>query len=230
MGGENKGLSKRHIFKSVEDSLKRLQTDYIDLYQSHKDDPDTPQQETLEAYAELVKQGKIKAIGASNFSASRLTGALDISKQNSFPVYQTLQPEYNLYAREGYEAELEAVCLEHNIGVITYFSLASGFLTGKYRSESDFGKSARGGGMKRFLNDRGFKILDALDEVSKQLKATHAQIALAWLIARKGISAPIVSATSIEQLNDIMKAVELKLDTNVIASLDIASAWRAKTA
>ena len=225
MGGENKGLSKRHIFKSVEDSLKRLQTDHIDLYQSHKDDPDTAQEETLEAYDELVKQGKIKVIGASNFSGTRLTEALAISKQKGYPVYQTLQPEYNLYAREGYETDLEPVCLEHGIGVITYFSLASGFLTGKYRSEEDFGKSARGGGMKKYLNERGFKILAALDEVAKEVNATHAQISLAWLIARQGITAPIVSATNIEQLNDILKAVEVNLDAAAIAKLDEASAW-----
>ena len=226
MGGTNKGLSKAHIFKSVDDSLKRLQTDYIDLYQSHKDDPDTQQQETLSAYAELVKQGKVKVIGASNFSAARLTEALAISKQNNYPVYQTLQPEYNLYAREVYEKELELVCIEYGIGVITYFSLASGFLTGKYRSENDFGKSLRGGGMKRFLNERGFKILAALDEVSKQLNATQAQIALAWLIARKGITAPIVSATNNEQLSDILKAVDIKLDAAAIDTLNSASAWQ----
>ena len=225
MGGENKGLSKRHIFKSVEDSLKRLQTDHIDLYQSHKDDPDTAQEETLEAYDELVKQGKIKVIGASNFSGTRLTEALAISKQKGYPVYQTLQPEYNLFAREGYETDLEPVCLEYGIGVITYFSLASGFLTGKYRSEQDFGKSARGGGMKKYLNERGFKILAALDEVAKEVNATHAQISLAWLIARKGLTAPIVSATSIEQLNDILKALEVNLDAAAIAKLDEASAW-----
>ena len=226
MGGENKGLSQKHIFKSLEDSLKRLQTDYIDLYQSHKDDPDTPQEETLAAYAELVKQGKVKAIGASNYGAARLSEALNISEQKGYPVYQTLQPEYNLYAREGYEKELESFCVQHGIGVITYFSLASGFLTGKYRGEDDFGKSKRGGGMKRFLNERGFKILEALDEVSKQLNATQAQIALSWLIARKGITAPIVSATNLEQLNDILKSVEVKLDASAINKLDQASEWK----
>ena len=226
MGGENKGLSQKHIFKSVEDSLKRLQTDYIDLYQSHKDDPDIPQEETLSTYAELVKQGEVKAIGASNYSAARLAEALSISEQKGFPLYQTLQPEYNLYAREGYEKELEPFCVQHGIGVITYFSLASGFLTGKYRGEDDFGKSKRGGGMKRFLNERGFKILEALDEVSKQLNATQAQIALAWLIARKGITTPIVSATNIEQLNDILKSVEVKLNASAINKLDQASEWK----
>jgi len=228
MGGENKGLSKRHIFKSVEDSLKRLQTDYIDLYQSHKDDPDTPQEETLAAYAELVKQGKVKAIGASNYSAERLSEALDISTQKGYPFYDTLQPEYNLYAREGKEKDNEKLCLEEGIGVITYFSLASGFITGKYRSENDFGKSARGGGMKKFLNERGFAILAALDEISKELNATQAQVALAWLIARKGITAPIVSATNLDQLSDILKSVDLKLDAAAIGKLDSASAWKAQ--
>ena len=226
MGGENKGLSKKHILKSVEDSLKRLQTDYIDLYQSHKDDPDTPQQETLEAYYELIKSGKVKFIGASNYTAARLGEALEISKEKHLPVYQTLQPHYNLFDREVYEKELEPFCIENGLGVITYFSLASGFLTGKYRSENDFGKSARGGGMKRFLNERGFKILAALDEVSKELNATQAQIALAWVIARKGITAPIVSATNLDQLHDILKSVDVKLSDEAIRKLDVASEWR----
>jgi aryl-alcohol dehydrogenase-like predicted oxidoreductase len=230
MGGENKGLSKRHIFKSVEDSLKRLQTDHIDLYQSHRDDPTIPQEETLSAYDELVKQGKVKVIGASNYSGARLTEALAISKQKGFPLYQTLQPEYNLYAREVYEKDLEPVCLANGLGVITYFSLASGFLTGKYRTEADFGKSVRGGGMKRFLNERGFAILAALDEVSKQLNATQAQVALGWLMARKGITAPIVSATSLEQLSDILKSVEVKLDAAAVDKLDNASEWKGETA
>ena len=226
MGGENKGLSKKHIIKSVEDSLKRLQTDYIDLYQSHKDDPDTPQQETLEAYYELIKPGKVKFIGASNYTAARLGEALEISKEKHLPVYQTLQPHYNLFDREVYEKELEPFCIENGLGVITYFSLASGFLTGKYRSENDFGKSARGGGMKRFLNEKGFKILAALDEVSKELNATQAQIALAWLIARKGITAPIVSATNLDQLHDILKSVDLNLSAEVMAKLDAESSWK----
>jgi aryl-alcohol dehydrogenase-like predicted oxidoreductase len=222
---DGKGLAKNRIFKCVEDSLRRLQTDYIDLYQSHKDDPDTPQEETLEAHAELVKQGKVRAIGASNFSAARLAEALEISSRKGYPAYVSLQPQYNLYDRDLYEQELEPFCLEHNLGVITYFSLASGFLTGKYRSSEDYRKSVRGGGMKRFMNERGLKILAALDEVSKDLNATQAQIALAWLMARKGITAPIVSATSTEQLNDILKAVDVKLDVATISKLDEASAW-----
>ena len=223
---DGKGLAKARIFKCVEDSLKRLQTDYIDLYQSHKDDLDTPQEETLEAYAELVKQGKVRAIGASNFSAARLGEALEISKQKGYPSYISLQPLYNLYDREMYEQELEPFCLKHNLGVITYFSLASGFLTGKYRSSEDYRKSVRGVGMRRFMNERGLKILGALDEFAKQQNVTQAQVALAWLIARKGITAPIVSATSTEQLQDILKAVEVKLDNAAIAKLDRASEWR----
>lgn len=223
---DGKGLAKVRILKRVEDSLRRLQTDYIDLFQSHKDDPDTPQEETLEAYEELVKQGKIRVIGASNFNAARLGEALEISKQKGYPSYISLQPQYNLYDRDMFEAELEPFCLEHNLGVITYFSLASGFLTGKYHSPEDYHKSARGPGMKRFMNDRGMKMLDALDEVSKQLNATQAQVALAWLIARKSVTAPIVSATSTEQLKDILKAAELKLDAVAIDKLDTASAWR----
>jgi len=223
---DGKGLAKARIFKCVEDSLRRLQTDYIDLYQSHKDDPDVIQEETLEAYSELVKQGKVRAIGASNFSAARLAEALEISKQKGYPAYISLQPQYNLYDREMYEQELEPFCIENGLGVITYYSLASGFLTGKYRSPEDYRKSVRGAGIKRFMNERGLKILAGLDEVSKELNATQAQVALAWLIARKGITAPIVSATNTEQLQDILKAVDVKLDAAMVAKLDAASEWR----
>jgi aryl-alcohol dehydrogenase-like predicted oxidoreductase len=223
---DGKGLAKARIFKCVEDSLRRLQTDYIDLYQSHKDDPDVLQEETLEAYSELVKQGKVRAIGASNFSAARLAEALEISKQKGYPAYISLQPQYNLYDREMYEQELEPFCIENGLGVITYYSLASGFLTGKYRSPEDYRKSVRGAGIKRFMNERGLKILAGLDEVSKELNATQAQVALAWLIARKGITAPIVSATNTEQLQDILKAVDVKPDAAMVAKLDAASEWR----
>ena len=222
---DGKGLAKARIFKCVENSLQRLQTDYIDLYQSHKDDPDTPQEETLDAYAQLVKQGKVRAIGASNYSAARLGEALEISKQKGSPAYISLQPQYNLYDREVYEQELEPFCLEHGLGVITYFSLASGFLTGKYRTAEDYRKSVRGQGMKRFMNDRGLKILAALDEVSARLNVTLSQVALAWLIARKSVTGPIVSATSIEQLNDILKATDIKLDVALIDKLNKASEW-----
>jgi len=223
---DGKGLARARIFKCVEDSLRRLQTDYIDLYQSHKDDLDTEQQETLEAYTELIKQGKVRAIGASNFDAKRLAEALEISKVKGYPAYISLQPQYNLYDRDLFETELETFCLEHNLGVISYFSLASGFLTGKYRSPEDYRKSVRGPGMKRFMNERGMKILAALDDVSVSLNATQAQVALAWLIARKSVTAPIVSATSTAQLADILKAVDVKLDTAAISKLDAASYWR----
>jgi len=221
-----KGLAKSYILRSAEDSLRRLQTDYIDLYQSHQDDPHTPLEETLEAYAELIRQGKVRAIGASNYSAQRLNEALLTSEQNGLPRYESLQPLYNLYDREAFEAELEPLCLEKRIGVINYYSLASGFLSGKYRSESDLGKSARGGGIgKKYLNERGLRILSALDEVAGRQHATPAQVALAWLIARPSVTAPIASATSLEQLDDLIKATELELDETSLRLLDEASAW-----
>ncbi|MBD0371781.1 MAG: aldo/keto reductase [Pyrinomonadaceae bacterium] len=220
-----KGLSKSHILRSAEDSLRRLQTDYIDLYQSHRDDPETPLEETLEAYAELMRQGKVRAIGASNYSAKRLEESLLVSHENGLPGYESLQPLYNLYDREAFEAELEPLCLEKNIGVISYFSLASGFLSGKYRSERDADKSARGGGVvKKYLNERGHSILNALDEVSARLRSTPACVALAWLMARPSVTAPIASATSLEQLNDLIEAAKLELDESSLALLDEASA------
>ncbi|NRF41762.1 aldo/keto reductase [Pedobacter foliorum] len=222
---DKKGLSKKYIFQAVEDSLKRLKTDYIDLYQSHYDDLDTPIQETLEAYHQLIKEGKVRWIGASNFSPERLIESLEIAKKLNLPKYQTLQPEYNLYQREGYEKNYEQIVLDNELGTINYFALASGFLTGKYRSEEDLNKSQRGRGVKKYLNERGFKILKALDEVSEQYSADQASIALAWLIARPSITAPIVSVTSLGQLEDIKKAVTLKLNIEDIAILDEASAW-----
>jgi aryl-alcohol dehydrogenase-like predicted oxidoreductase len=223
MGPGLKGLSKTYILRAVEDSLRRLQIDCIDLYQSHADDPETPMEETLETYGQLVRQGKVKAIGASNFTADRLTQALRISKQHGYPRYECLQPHYNLYERAGYEAELEAVCRGKNIGVIPYFSLASGFLTGKYRSEADLSKSARGAGVKKYLDERGFRILAALDQVAQRYRSTPAQISLAWLMARPGITAPIASATSIDQLNQLVDAAKLELDSASIALLNEAS-------
>lgn len=225
MAIDSKGLSKQYIFDSVEASLKRLQTDHIDLYQSHKEDPATSSEETLSAYAELVKQGKVRVIGASNFSKQKLEESLNISKQYGYPSYQCLQPHYNLYERSGYEAELEAYCIAQNIGVIPYFSLASGFLTGKYRSEQDLSKSVRGSSMSRFFNDRGFRILAALDDAAAKYDATPAQVAMAWLVARPGITAPIASATTLRQLEDLAKGVALKLDEATIATLNTASAW-----
>ncbi|AMM53002.1 alcohol dehydrogenase [Rufibacter sp. DG15C] len=222
---ERKGLRKEYILKSVEGSLKRLQTDYIDLYQSHVDDASTPFQETLEAYQLLLEQGKIRAIGASNIKANRLKEALAISKDHGLPSYQTLQPEYNLYNREGFEHELEQVVKEHNIGVISYYALASGFLTGKYRSPADFKKSPRGGGMQKFFTDRGVRILAALDLISAHHQATPAQVSLAWLIARPSITAPIASATSLEQVQDLIKATQLILTEHDIMRLDTASSY-----
>nr|WP_068892409.1 aldo/keto reductase [Pedobacter panaciterrae] len=225
MGADKKGLSKKYIFQAVEDSLKRLKTDYIDLYQSHYDDLETPIQETLEAYHQLIKEGKVRWIGASNLSPERLSESLEISKKLNLPKYQTLQPEYNLYQREGYEKNFEQIVLDNDLGTINYYALASGFLTGKYRSEEDLNKSQRGGAVKNYLNERGFKILKALDEVSEQYSADQASIALAWLIARPSITAPIASVTSLSQLEDLKKAASLKLNVEDIAILDEASAW-----
>jgi len=226
MGQGKKDISKKHILKAAEDSLKRLQTDYIDLYQTHWDVETTPVEETLEAHAQLIKEGKARAIGASNFTAARLKEALAASKRLEYPSYQTLQPEYNLYSREGFEKELEPVCLEHGIGVISYYSLASGFLSGKYRSESDFNKSARGQGIKKYLDERGFKILKALDVIAQRYSTTPASVAIAWLIARPAVTAPIASATNTEQLQALIKATQLNLDKEAIALLDTASAWQ----
>jgi len=224
MGPGGKGLKAAHIRKSVEQSLQRLQTDHIDLYYSHKDDPETPLEETLQAHADLVSQGKVRALGASNYSAQRLREALDTSKRLNLPRYEVLQPEYNLYARNGFEAELEPLCREAGLGIAPYYSLASGFLTGKYRSEADFGKSPRGGRMSAYLNERGRSILSALDEAADEHHATPAQVAIAWLIARPGMTAPIASATSVGQLQELMGAARLELDPDTIALLDAASA------
>lgn len=225
MGPGKKGLSRKYLVEAAEASLKRLQTDYIDLYQSHTEDPETPLEETMGAYAELIRSGKVRAVGASNYSAPRLEAALETSARLGVPRYESLQPNYNLYDRAGYEDALEPLCRKHGLGVIPYYSLASGFLTGKYRSEADASKSARGAGVvKKYLNDRGFRILKALDEVSATCGATPASVALAWLIARPGITAPIASATTPEQLNDLLKAVDLKLDPAAIDQLTRASA------
>jgi len=225
MGDGKKGLSKKYILEAVDASLQRLQTDYLDLYQSHFDDLETPVQETLEAYDQLIRAGKIRWIGASNFSPERLKESLETSQRLSLPKYQTYQPEYNLYQREGFEKEMEKICADNQLGVISYYALASGFLTGKYRSEADLEKSARGGGVKDFMNDRGFKILKALDEVSELYNSTPASVALAWLIARPTVTAPIASVTSLTQLQDLTKAAALKLDNEAISILDDASAW-----
>lgn len=225
MGPDKKGLSKAYILRAVEDSLKRLQTDYIDLYQSHTDDPQTPLEETLNAFSELIKQGKVRAIGASNYSAERLSEALHVSRERGYPRYESLQPLYNLCDRYEYEAKLEPICEAEGLGVIPYFSLASGFLTGKYRSENDLSNRARGRMVKKYLNERGLRILNALDELAKRLHSTPARISLAWLIARPGVTAPIASATSLEQLNDLFEATKLKLDDSSIQLLNQASEW-----
>ena len=223
MGPERKGLSKSYILRAVEDSLKRLQTDYIDLYQSHADDPETPLEETFEAYEQLIREGKIRTIGASNFTAKRLSQALEVSKNKGYPTYQSLQPLYNLYDRADYERELEPLCRENGVGVICYFSLASGFLSGKYRSEADMAKSARRDMVKKYLNERGFRILDSLDKVAQQFNATPARVALAWLINHPGITAPIASATNLKQLSELIEATKLKLDYSSIKLLNQAS-------
>ncbi len=224
MAPDKKGLGKAYILRAAEDSLRRLQTDCIDLYQSHVDDPATPQEETLGAFAELIRQGKVRAIGASQLSPARLRDALAISGKTGLPAYQTLQPEYNLHDRAKFETEYQQLCLDNGLGVICYYGLASGFLSGKYRSQADFSKSARGPRMNAYLTDRGRRILGALDEVSARLHAKPASVALAWLMARPGITAPIASATSLEQLQELTAATELELDAAAMQSLNEASA------
>jgi aryl-alcohol dehydrogenase-like predicted oxidoreductase len=224
MGENRKGLSKSYILSEVEESLRRLQTDYIDLYQAHFDDESTTQDETLEAFNELVTQGKVRVVGASNFSADRLRSALAISTSRGFARYESLQPEYNLYDRENFERELAPLCESEGIGVIPYFSLAAGFLSGKYRSEADLHGRARSGMVQKYLNPRGMRILRSLDTVASNLSATPTQVALAWLLTRRSVTAPIASATSLQQLQDLVKSVELRLDAGAIAALDEASA------
>lgn len=218
-----RGLSKAYITQAVEDSLRRLQTDYIDLYQSHKDDPTTPLDETMSAFAELMKQGKVRAIGASNYSGERLEEALKASSDKGFPRYEVLQPHYNLMERAEYETTIEPVVQKEGIGVIPYYSLAAGFLTGKYRSVNDLKQSPRGAGAKKYLNERGLKVLQALDDVAAKHNSKPARVALAWLIARPSVTAPIASATSLEQLSELVEATRLKLDAESIESLNKAS-------
>ncbi len=218
-----KGLSKPYILRAVEQSLRRLQTDYIDLYQSHLDDQTTPLEETLSAYDQLLKQGKVRAIGASNYSGPRLAEALRVSREKGYARYECLQPHYNLCERANYEQELEPVCREAGLAVIPYFSLGAGFLTGKYRSESDLSKSPRGQGLKKYLNERGFRILAALDKVAARTGATPGKVALAWLMARPSVTAPIASATSLDQLKDLIDATTLQLDAGAMQDLNQAS-------
>ncbi len=221
MGQGHKDVSKRYILRAVEDSLRRLQTHYIDLYQTHWDNENTPVEETLEAYDKLVRQGKVRWIGASNLSPERLRASLACSKNNNFPIYQTLQPEYNLYDREGFEHDYLEICREEGLSVITYYSLASGFLTGKYRTMSDLDKSTRGAGIRKYLDDKGMRILSALDEVAARNSSTPAAVALAWLMAQPTIAAPIASATNTRQLEELMSAAELKLSAEDLEVLGV---------
>ena len=224
MGPGQKGLSRRYMMQAVEASLRRLQTDYIDLYQAHRDDPDTPLDETLAAFDELVKQGKVRAIGASNYTAARLAEARQISEQRGYARYESIQPPYSLVQRAEYERELEPYCREHNVGVIAYSSLASGFLTGKYRPGQELPSTPRAGGIQqKYMNERGFAVVAELDRVAEAHGATPAQVALAWLIARPGITAPIASATTVPQLRELMGAVDLTLDADSIRALDRVS-------
>jgi aryl-alcohol dehydrogenase-like predicted oxidoreductase len=223
MPGRGKGLSPAWIKQAIDDSLKRLQTDYVDLYQAHADDPSTPLADTLGTYGELIRAGKVRAIGASNYTAPRLEEAMETSRKNNLPAYVSLQPHYNLVERPLYEDALEAVCQKHKLGVIPYYSLASGFLTGKYRSAADFGKSPRGRGAGKYLEGKGPKVLAALDQIAKDTKSTPAQVSLAWMIARPSITAPIASASKPEQMDDLVKATSLKLSAAQIAALNAAS-------
>ena len=223
MAPDKKGLSPAYIKSAVEDSLKRLQTDYIDLYQSHTDDAATPLADTLGAYDKLIKAGKVRVIGASNYSAERFEEALAVSKKNSLPRYESMQPNYNLIDRGDFEAKMQDVCVKNDVGVISYFSLASGFLTGKYRSEADLSKGPRGQMVKKYLNDKGFKVLAALDSVAKETSSTAGRVALAWVLAQPSIAAPIASATTLPQLDDLFAATRLKLDAGTLQRLDAAS-------
>jgi aryl-alcohol dehydrogenase-like predicted oxidoreductase len=224
MADDRKGLSRAWMIRAVEDSLRRLQTDYIDLYQAHFDDPETPQDEVAEAFAALVKAGKIRAAGASNFSAERLSSALAAAKAAGVPRYESLQPQYNLYDRTSFEGPLQDLCVSEEIGAIPYYGLASGFLTGKYRTADDLGQSPRGRGVAKYLDARGLRILAALDLVAAERSASLAEIALAWLAARPGVTAPIASATSVAQLAPLMASARLSLSAEEMASLTAASA------
>ncbi len=225
MGGGDKGLSAAYILKAAERSLNRLQVDRIDLYQAHQDDPATPLDETLAAFGELIAAGKVRAIGASNYSAERLAEALRVSREKGLPAYQCLQPLYNLYDRRPFEEALAPLCLKERLAVIPYYSLAAGFLTGKYRTDADVAGAARAYKVKDYMNERGRTILAALDQVAANAGSTPARVALAWLMARPAVTAPIASATSLEQLNDLVEATRLKLDPRDVAALDAASAW-----
>ncbi len=230
MGPGRKGLAPAYIRRAVEESLRRPQTACIDLDHSHDDAAATPLADTLATYGELIREGKVRAIGASNYSAPRLAQALQVSQQQGLPRYQSLQPLYNLYDRAGYEEALEPLCVEHGVGVINFYALASGFLTGKYRSSADLGKSPRGQGVAKYLNARGLRILDALDDVAARFDATPARVALAWQLARPSLTAPIVSATSLAQLAELVAATQLTLDAAASEQLNQASRPQEATA
>ena len=227
MGEGKKGLSATYMKEAVEASLKRLQTDYVDLYQAHIDDKEASLTETLQAFTDLVKEGKVRVIGASNYSGDRLREAETISREKGLARYATLQPHFNLYNREQYEKDLAPVVAEFSLGVIPYFSLASGFLSGKYKTKADTEKAKRAGALAQYFDDRGMRILEALKKVSKETGARQATIALAWLLARPNILAPIASATTVDQLDEILAAADLKLSPDQIRTLSEASAYTA---
>jgi aryl-alcohol dehydrogenase-like predicted oxidoreductase len=223
---QRQGLSRQYMLKAVEDSLRRLQTDYIDLYQAHSDDQNTPLEETMATFNELVQQGKVRSIGASNYSAARLAEALQVSDQHGYARYQSLQPPYSLVNRAEYERDLKAICIEQGLSVITYSSLASGFLSGKYRQGQDMPTSPRAKGIQqRYMNEHGFRILEQVDRIARAHNTTPSQVSLAWILAQPGITAPIASATSVEQTRELLGAVSLKLTDDEIQSLDRASAF-----
>jgi aryl-alcohol dehydrogenase-like predicted oxidoreductase len=223
VGRYPKDLKASHILSAAEDSLRRLQTDRIDVYFSHWPDPSTPHEESLRAYQKLIQQGKVRVIGASNYSAQEMKAALEAATRDSLPRYQVLQPEYNLYKRASFEGALQDLCVREGLGVIPYFGLASGFLTGKYRSRADFGKSARGQAMEKYLDERGLRILGALDSVANAHRAQPAEVALAWLMRQPGVTAPIASATSAEQLASLVRATGLNLSAADLQALATAS-------
>ncbi len=223
MGSGKKDLRKSYILSAADNSLRRLQTDHIDLYQTHFDDPEVPVEETLEAYSRLIEQGKVRFIGASNLSPDRLQESLNASKNTGLPRYETFQPHYNLVERKKFEDALEPICLENNLGVISYYSLAGGFLTGKYRNLNDLGKSVRGGGVKKYIDEKGTLILKALDEICEVHRVKPATIALAWLMQRKSVTAPIASATTVSQLAELCRAAEIHLNVSETEMLDRVS-------